>query len=160
RVAGVVRVQQVDLPHDRSHPVDGIGEILSGRVGVTGVEAEADVHARLRLADGLPEQGEGVEAAADRVVPSGRVLDVDGDLRLEHLEGPRPAAHPLGNAVLGVAGVDDHGRRPDVRGRLAGLLEDLARSVADVVAGGADVDQVWGMDVERRLRRLQLLRVL
>jgi hypothetical protein len=52
--------------------------------------------------------------------------------------------------------VDDHPGRVDGRGGLAGLLQDLARSVADVRLRRADVDQVGGVDVdiERRLAKL------
>ena len=59
-----------------------------------------------------------------------------------------------------MAAVDDHRRRPDIRGRVAGLLQDLPRSVADVVARRADVDQVGGVDVDRQRRVAQLGGVL
>jgi hypothetical protein len=47
-IAGVVRVEQVDPPDDRQHPRDRVPELLPGRVGVAGVEAEAELDVGLR----------------------------------------------------------------------------------------------------------------
>jgi hypothetical protein len=55
--------------------------------------------------------------------------------------------------------VDDHRGRPDRGGRVTGLLQDLARAVADVRFGRADVDQVRGVDVDVERRVDQLLGV-
>jgi hypothetical protein len=55
--------------------------------------------------------------------------------------------------------VDDHGGGADGGGRIAGLLEDLARAVADVGLRRADVDQVGRVYVEVERRVAQLLRV-
>ena len=110
--------------------------------------------------DRLPELRQRVEAARDGVVAAGGVLEVDGDVGLEHLERPRPAADALVDPVLGMAGMDDHRERAD-RGRgLAGLGEDLARAVADVRLRRADVDQVGSVDVDADLGRAQLLGVV
>ena len=147
RVARVVRVQQVDLPDDLQHTWDRVGQLLAGRMSVAGVEAEADVDARVGRGDRFPELGEGVEAAGHRVLAAGGVLDQDGNFGFEHLQRPRPAADAVGDAVVGVSGVDDHGGRSNVSGGFAGLLEDLARPVADVVARRADVDQVGRVNV-------------
>ena len=49
-------------------------------------------------------------------------------------------------------GMDDQRLGPDLGRRLAGLLEDLARAVADVAARRADVDQVGRVDVDVALR--------
>ena len=91
RVAGVVRVQQVDAADDREHALDGVGKLLAGGVGVAGVEAEAELDVGLRRGHRLPQPGEGIEAARHGVVAAGGVLEVDRDLRLEHLEGARPS---------------------------------------------------------------------
>jgi hypothetical protein len=45
--------------------------------------------------------------------------------------------------------VDDHRLCAHLRGGVTGLLEDLARAVADVVSRRADVDQIRSVDVER-----------
>ena len=87
--------------------------------------------------DRVPEPREGVESPGDRVLAAGGVLDADRDLGLEHLERAQPAADALGDAVLGVPGVDDHRGRADVGRGVAGLLQDLARAVADVVASAS-----------------------
>ncbi len=76
------------------------------------------------------------------------------------LEGAHPTTHSLCDVVLGVSGVDDHSRRADLCGRVARLLEDLARAVADVVPRRADVDQVRGVGVERQGGGAQLLSVV
>jgi hypothetical protein len=56
--------------------------------------------------------------------------------------------------------MDDDGRGADLGRRVAGLLQDLPRPVADVVLGRADVDQVRGVDVEGQLRLEQLRGVI
>jgi hypothetical protein len=160
RVAGVVGVQEVDAADDREHPVDGAGELLSRGVGVTGVEAEADLHVRLVIVDRLPQPGEGVEAPGDGVVAPGGVLDVERHLGLEHLDAPAPAPEPGRDAVLGVAWMDDHRGGADIRRGVAGLLEDLSRPVADVVPGRAHVDEIGSVDVQGYRRGPQLLRVV
>ena len=154
RIARVVGVEQVDLADDLEHPLDRVGEILAGGVRVAGVEAEADLDVRLRSSRPLPEPGQGVEAAGDGVLAARGVLEVDRHLGGEHLQRSQPAADALRDVIVGVASVDDHRRRPDLRRGVAGLLQDLARAVADVVARRADVDQVRGVDVERDRRRL------
>src|SRR6185437_5172594 len=60
RVARVVAVHQVDPAGDRLHPVDRVGQLDAGRVGVAGVQAEADlaVSAVRGRADIFPEPGE------------------------------------------------------------------------------------------------------
>ena len=67
---------------------------------------------------------------------------------LEHLERAQPAARALGDVVLGVAAVDDHRLGAELGRGVAGLLEDLARAVADVRLRRADVDQVRRMHVD------------
>ena len=59
------------------------------------------------------------------MVAAGGVLEVHRHLRLEHLERPRPATDARLEAVLGMAGMDDHGDRADGGRGLAGLGEDL-----------------------------------
>src|SRR3954464_2197124 len=111
-------MQQIDLPDDRADAVDRVRELLARGVRVAGVEAEADLDTRLRAGDRLPEQRERVEAPGHGVLAPRRVLYIDRDLGLEHLERARPAAHPLLDPVLGVPGVDDHGGSTDVSGRV------------------------------------------
>jgi hypothetical protein len=67
-----------------------------------------------------PTGAQRVEAARDRVVAPGGGLDQQRHPGLQHLEHADPAAHPLLDTVLGMAGVDDHRRRIHVRRRLAG----------------------------------------
>jgi hypothetical protein len=55
--------------------------------------------------------------------------------------------------------VDDHGRRADLGGRGAGLLEDLPGAVPYVRLRRADVDQVGGVNVEVEVRGLDLIRL-
>ena len=129
-------------------------------MGVAGVEAEADLVLRLGQADRIPELRERVEAARDGVVAARRVLEVDRHLGLDLLERPRPAADALVDPVLRVARMDDDGERADLRRRLARLLEDLPRAVADVRLGRADVDQVRRVDVDPEVRGLELLGVV
>ena len=76
---------------------------------------------------------EGVESARHGVVSAGGVLDVEGNLALEHARASAPSGRSRLDPVLRVSGMDDHRGGPDLGGRLAGLLEDLARAVADVV---------------------------
>jgi hypothetical protein len=126
-------------------------------MGVAGVEAEADAE----VADAVPEAGDGVEVASHGVVAAGGVLEVDGHLGLDGLEAPAPAGHPVGHAVVlgDVAPVDHHGPGPDLRGGIAGLLEDLARRDADLVVRRRQVDQVGRVDVDGEVGGSQLGRV-
>ena len=73
-------------------------------------------------------------------------------LGLEHLQGAKSAPGPVLDVVLGVPAVDDHRGGADLGGGVAGLLQDLARAVSDVVARRADVDQVGRVDVEGQAR--------
>ena len=148
RVARVVGVDEVDAAGDRAHPLDDVREVLAGGVCVAGVEAEADLDVSVGGLDLLPQLCQRVSAPGDRVVAAGRVLEVDRDLALQHLERAAPALDALVDAVLGMARVDDQRGRAQRRGGLALLAQDLARAVADVRLGRADVDQVGRVDVE------------
>ena len=114
-------------------------ELLAGGVGVAGVEAEADLEPprrRPQTASQRPRQG--VEPPGDGVVAAGGVLDVDRDLGLEHLQRPRPAARlPRRSRPRRGRGGRSPPSAPTVGGRVAGLLEDLARAVADVRASAS-----------------------
>ena len=123
---------------------------------MAGVEAEADVHLRIGAAYGLPETGECIEPASDGVVPAGRVLDVQQHPALEHVQRPHPSPDARVDPVLCMAGVDDHRGGLDLPGGVAGLLEDLAGAVADVVPRRADVDQIGRVDVDGYRRAPQL----
>jgi hypothetical protein len=114
---------------------------------VAGVEAEADA----RVADLVPQPGDGVEVAGHGVVAAGRVLEVDRHLGLDGVDALAPTVEPgAGLVVRGdVAPVDDDGPGPDLGSRVAGLLEDLARRDADLVVGRGQVDQVGRVDVDR-----------
>src|SRR5262249_36187508 len=48
-VPRVVAVHQVDPPGDRLHPVDHAGELVAARVGMAGVQAEADLPGALAV---------------------------------------------------------------------------------------------------------------
>ena len=157
RIARVVGVDEVDPPDDRLDPVDRVGQVLAGGMGVAGVEAESDGDVGLGRRHRIPEQRERVEPARDGVVAARRVLEVHGHVGVQHLERPRPAAHAGLDAVLGVAGMDDDRHRTDRGSRFACLLEDLARSVADVALRRADIDQVRGVDVDRDVGVAQLV---
>ena len=133
---------------DREDPLDRVGELLAGGVRVAGVEAEAEVDPGLGVADRLPEPRDRVEAPGDGVLAAGGVLEQHRTVGLEHLQRAQPAPRALGRVVLGVAAVDDHRRGADLGRRVAGLLEDLARAVADVRLRRADVDQVRRVHVE------------
>ena len=133
RVARVVCVQQIDLARDREHPLDSVRELLAGRVGVAGVEAEADLEVGLYLRNAVPEAFERIETPGHGVLAARGVLEVDRDLGLEHLEAPLPSADALLDVIVCMPAVDDHRGRADLGGGVAGLLEDLARAVADVV---------------------------
>src|SRR5687768_15258355 len=106
---------------------------------VTGVEAETELDIGLRRGNRLPEERERVEPAPHGVVPTGGVREQHRYVGLEHLRRPRPAPDSLADPVLGVAGMDDDRRRTDLLGRRTGLLQDLPRAVAHVVARRADV---------------------
>ena len=151
-VAGVVGVQEVDAADDPQDPLDRSGELLARRVRVAGVEAEPERELGLRVRDRLPQAREGIEAARHRVIATRRVLEIQRHRGLEYLERPGPAADPGLDPVLGVARMDDHRRGVDLRRRVAGLLEDLARPVADVVPRRADVYEVRGVHVEGQCR--------
>jgi hypothetical protein len=125
-----------------------------------GVEAEADLDLAALIHHHVPEPGQRVESPRDGVVPAGRVLDVEGNLGLEDLQGAPPAAESRLDAVLRIPRVDDHRSSADVRGRLARLLQDLARAVAHVVLWRADVDEVRRVDVEGHVRCTQLAGVV
>src|SRR5437762_6533487 len=152
-------MREVDPADDREHPLERIRGLLPRGGGVAGVEAEPDPDGGLRRAHRPPETREGVAAARHRMLAAGRVLDVERDLALEHLKRSRPAADARLDPVLRVARVDDDGGGLDLPGRLAGLLEDLSRAVANVAPRRADVDQVGRVDVKRRGRGAQLGRV-
>ena len=124
---------------------------------MAGVEAEADA----LVADVVPQAGDGVEVPGHRMVAARGVLQVHGNVGLEVLQRLAPAVEAgLPVVVVGVAAVHDHRRRVDLRGRVAGVLQDLARRDAHPVVGRRDVDQVRRMHVQRHARRLQHLRVL
>src|SRR4051794_24688265 len=133
---------------------------LAGGMRVAGVEAEAELDVGLGRGDRLPQPRQRVEAPGDGIVAAGGVLDEDGHVGLQHLERARPAADALVDAVLGVAAVDDHGGGAGLRGPVTGLLENLARPVADVAARRAHVDEVRRVDVQRHPGGPELVRVL
>ena len=134
---------------DREHALDRVAEVLAGRVRVAGVEAEAERRRRSRRRRSRPRASPGRRSGGRR--------------RCRRRRCSRSGPGPRSRASRACAA---SGRRPrrcrPRRGRrarsppsapmlgrgVAGLLEDLARAVADVVARRADVDQVGRVDVD------------
>jgi hypothetical protein len=78
--------RRIGLDGYREHSLDRVIELLTGGVGVAGVEAEADLEAGIDVRD--PLQSRAKASAPD----------------------------PLADVVLGVAGVHDHRRGPTSAG--------------------------------------------
>jgi hypothetical protein len=154
-------VHQVDPAGDGLDPVGRVGEVDAGRVGVAGVQAEAEVGAVTgvsfggRLGYRFPQPGDRVERPGHGAVAARGVLD-------QHRQRPLDPLHrlaPVLQAVLGrhprgdVAAVHDQALGPDRRGRLELLVEDLPARDPDPVVAGRDVDDVRRVDVDVDARR-------
>jgi hypothetical protein len=59
-----------------------------------------------------------------------------------------------------VTAVHDHRGRVDLGGRVARLLQDLARRNADAVVGRRHIDQIGRVNIQRDGRRLERLGVV
>ncbi len=153
-VAGVVAVDEVDAPGSLPHPVDDSGQLLTGRPGVAGVEAEA----RSQIPDLLPQLADHLHLPGHRVAPRRRVLDEDGNVGVDGFEGLAPAPEPRlhGFVIRDMAAVDDHRGSSHLRRRVAALRQHLAARDAHPVVGGSHVDEIGAMDVQNHLRIPQL----
>ena len=90
---------------------------------MAGVQAETDT----RVADAIPQPGDGVEMAGHRVVATRGVLQVDGHVGVQRGQSLRPPLEPrLDIVVIGVAAVHDDCRRIDLGCRITGVLQNLA----------------------------------
>ena len=150
-VARVVAVHQVDPAGDRLHPVDRVGQVDAGRVGVAGVQAEADLAAALGgRAHSVPEPGDRVKRAGHRAVAARGVLDQQRQRSLDLLHRLDPVRHPLGGIDVGgdVAAVHDQALRPDRGRRLELLVEQFSARNADAVVGRRHVDDVRRVDID------------
>ena len=96
-VARVVHVHQVDASGRLEDPFDDAVEFLSRSVRVASVEAEADIE----FTNEFPELGQDVDVSRHSVVPAGRVLDEDGNRRVDLLERLPPPVEALLDPVLG-----------------------------------------------------------
>ena len=151
----VVAVHQVDAAGDGLDAVDRVDQRLTRGPRVAGVQAEANP----LVADVIPQPADGVEVAGHRVVAAGGVLQIHlhvGFEIVQRLDPPLEAG--LHVVVVGVTAVHDHRRRVDLRGRVAGLLQDLARRDADAIVGRRHVDQVRRVDVQRACSTLSASR--
>ena len=150
-------MHQVDAAGDGLDPVDRVDQFLAGRPGVAGVQAEPDAH----VADAVPQPGDGVEVPGHCVVAARGVLQVDRDVGLQGVERLHPALETgLHVVVVGVPTVHDHRRGADLAGRVAGVLQDLARRDSHPVVGRGHVDQIRGVHVQRDRRAAQHVGVL
>ena len=97
-----------------------------------------------------------VEMARHRVVAAGGVLDQERDLEVGRLDRLAPVVEADRRVVVLVhmSAVDDQPPRPDRRGGVEVLLEQLAGRDADAVVGRRDVDDVRRVDVEADPRGL------
>ena len=144
-------MHQVDPAGDRLHPVDGVGQVDAGRVGVAGIQAEAHLAATLGgRADPVPEPGDRVKRAGHRPVAARGVLDQQRQRPLDLLHRLDPVRHPLGRVDVGgdVAAVHDQPLRADRGGRLELLVEQLPARNADPVVGRRHIDDVRRVDVD------------
>ncbi len=157
RVPRVVAVHQVDASGQGPDPVNRIDQGLTGGPGVTGVQAEANS----LVADVIPQFANGVEIAGHRVIAARGVFQIHRHVCFQVVQRFDP---PLETGfhivVVGVAAVHDDGRRADLRGRIAGVLQDLARRDPDAVVRRCDVDKVRRMNVKRHGRRFERLGIV
>src|SRR5437764_9511928 len=148
----VVAVHQVDPAGDGLDPVGRVGEVDAGRVGVAGVQAEAQVGAIVtsRFGYRVPEPADRVERPGHGAVAARGVLD-------QHRQRPLDPLHrlaPVLQAVFGrhpggdVPAVHDQALGPDRRGRLELLVEEFPARDPDPVVAGRDVDDVRRVDVD------------
>jgi hypothetical protein len=120
---------------------------------MTRVETEPDVE----LAQRLPQSFERLDVTAHRVVAARGVLDEHWDRPFDLLEDLGPAVEPALHVVLGVARMDDHSGRADLRSALERALQDLAGRDAHPIVRRRDVDEVGSVHVDRHVAGAELL---
>ena len=137
-VARVVAVHEVDPAGDGLDPVDYFGEVDARRVGVAGVQAEPDLAAvRGGVRDRVPQPRDGVKGPRHRASAARGVLDEHRQRPLDALDRLAPVLQPSAGSTpwCDVPAVHDQRLRPDRRGRLELLVEQLAARDPDPVVG-------------------------
>src|SRR5580700_11366529 len=151
-IARVVAVHQVDPAGDRLDPVDRVGEVDAGRVGVAGVQAEAHARGVIggRVGHRVPEPADRLERPGHGAVAARRVLDQHRQWPLDALHRLAPVLQAVGeiHARGDVPAVHDQALGPDGRGRLELLVEQLPAGNPDSVVAGGDVDDIRRVDVD------------
>src|SRR5690554_5718684 len=114
-------MEQVDATGDVSHLVDQVLERFAPSPGMAGVEHEPD-----SIPDRLPQPAQLVESPGHGFVATSSVFDQDRHLGFDLVERLAPPVVTFGDvAVAGhMTSVDHNTGRPDLRGRIAGLLQD------------------------------------
>ena len=150
RVPGVVGVDQVDRPGDRSQPFDCIVERFPAGMGVAGVEAHPDVVSG--VSQPTDERLERSEASCYRGGAAGGVLDQDADREFCPVEYRQPAGDTVvvGATTGRMSAVDDEPECTDGCSCSALRLERCACRVPDCRVGARRVAQIWRMDVEEQ----------